>query len=145
MVAPALVNSRYRLGCTCERVKCNNQYFHPVRTQNKQMQGCFVAGRLSHSLGSKNTALSLIMGPPEVWQAPEGPTLAPQRAGQRQSALDSRAANKSPGAALHEALQQQLRSGKVMQYVCNASCCMMVLQVLDNLSVGLCIMYLETF
>ena len=53
------------------------------------------------------------MGPPEVWQAPEGPALAPQRAGQRQSALDSRAAAKSPGAALHDALQEQLRSGKI--------------------------------
>jgi len=61
------------------------------------------------------------MGPPEVWQAPEGPTLAPQRPGQHQSALDGRAAAKSPGAALHEALQQQLRSGKI-GILCHVIC-----------------------
>ena len=70
------------------------------------------------------------MVPPEVWQAPEGPTLAPQRPGQHQSALDGRAAAKSPGAVLHEALQQQLRSGKIgilcyvvcMQCYCKRCC-----------------------
>ena len=89
------------------------QHLHPAQASHKKSRGCLVAGRLSHSLGSKNTALSLILGPPEVWQAPVGPTLAPQTAGQRQSALDGRAAAKSPGAALHEALQQQLRSGMI--------------------------------
>ncbi|KAL0023565.1 hypothetical protein WJX77_002562 [Trebouxia sp. C0004] len=82
----------------------------------KLVEQALLLGRLSDSLGSKNTALSLIMGPPEVWQAPEGPTLAPQRAGQRPSALDSRAAAKNPGAVLHEALQQQLRNVTLKAY-----------------------------
>ncbi|KAL0025084.1 hypothetical protein WJX79_007064 [Trebouxia sp. C0005] len=82
----------------------------------KLVEQALLLGRLSHSVGSKNTALSLIMGPPEIWQAPEGPTLAPQRAGQRQSAVGSRAAAKSPGAALHEALQEQLRNVTLKAY-----------------------------
>lgn len=116
----------------------DDQYLHPAQAHHKHSCGCLIAGRLSHSLGSKNTALSLIMGPPEVWQAPEGPTLAAHRAGQRHSALDSRAAAKSPGAVLHEALQQQLRSG--LTKIGFLSICMqlimlhMVPQDLDNLN-----------
>ena len=75
------------------------------------MGQCLVvcAGRLSHTLGSKNTALSLIMGSPGAWHRPEGAVLAPQRAGQHQKGLDSMTTAKNPGAALHEELQQQLR------------------------------------
>ena len=72
------------------------------------------AGRLSHTLGSKNTALSLIMGFPGAWHRPEGAVPAPQRAGQHQKGLDSMTTAKNPGAALHEELQQQLRYGKIL-------------------------------
>ena len=111
-------------------MNCENQYVHCAQVYHRATFDRLIAGRLSHSLGSKNTALSLIMGPPEVWQAPEGPTLAPQRAGQRQSALDSRAAAKSPGAVLHEALQEQLRSGKIGVL----SICMQLIMLHDGAS-----------
>lgn len=109
-----------------------NQYLRFAQAHHIKVWCRLIAGRLSHSLGSKNTALSLIMGPPEVWQAPEGPTLAPQRAGQRQSALDGRAAAKSLGAALHEALQQQLRSGKSSILCCVV--CMQLIMLCDGAS-----------
>ncbi len=67
------------------------------------------AGQLSHVLGSKTTALGLIMGSPEAWQTAQGAGLPPQGSGLRQNALDSKATAKSPSTVLYDSLQQKLR------------------------------------